>query len=182
VNVLMTGPTGCASAIAAPALLAAGHRVSGLARSEGSAGTLKESVHRGRERQHHGGGERGEGVAPEAGPLIGLDVPGVVRRCPVPAQNPDRRWSPKPEACPTGANRRRWRSTRKEKLREPRVAPPLVLCHAAARYPSWVTGSHGKPPVASKPRNRSETSFQQSSETCNLPVSVLSSLSGARAW
>jgi hypothetical protein len=48
--------------------------------------------------------------------------------------------------------------------------------------PPWVTESHGKPPVASKPRNQSETSFQQFSETCKLPVSVLSSLSEARAW
>ena len=65
---------------------------------------------------------RGEGVAPGAGPLIGLDVPGVDRRCPDPAQNPGRRWSPKPEACPTGGNRRRRRPTRKEKLRDPKVA------------------------------------------------------------
>ena len=46
VNVLMTGPTGYAGAPLADALLAAGHRVSGLARSEGSAGTLKERASR----------------------------------------------------------------------------------------------------------------------------------------
>ena len=46
VNVLMTGPAGYAGAPIADALLAAGHRVSGLARSEGSAGTLKERASR----------------------------------------------------------------------------------------------------------------------------------------
>ena len=42
VNVLITGPTGNAGAAVADVLLAAGHRVSDLARSENSAGTLKK--------------------------------------------------------------------------------------------------------------------------------------------
>jgi nucleoside-diphosphate-sugar epimerase len=46
VNVPMTGPTGYAGAAIADALLAAGNRVSGLARSVGLAGTLKERASR----------------------------------------------------------------------------------------------------------------------------------------
>jgi hypothetical protein len=125
---------------------------------------------------------RGEGVAPGAGPLIGLDVPGVDRRCPDPAQNPGRRWVPKAGGVPD-----RWQpaSPRADPQGEASGAESNPFAGNLSRRRSIpAAGRRGARKAAGCLKARQPVRNELPTVIGNLqaPLSVLSSLSEARAW